>query len=56
MKNREQTTEKIISEITSDTPRDLRFHFAQCLRIHYSHLGDTEFLDQVAKLYPHHVT
>lgn len=56
MQNRELTTEKIIQEISRDVPDNLRFHFAQCLRIHYSHLEDTEFKDQVAKLYPHHVT
>lgn len=54
--NRELTTERIVNQIVDDIPAtDLRFHFAQCLRIHYSYLTDTEFVDQVAKLYPQHV-
>lgn len=54
--NRELTTERIVNEIVADIPApDLRFHFAQCLRIYYSYLTDHDFVDQVAKLYPQHV-
>lgn len=54
--NRELTTERIVNEIVAGIPApDLRFHFAQCLRIHYSYLTDRDFVDQVANLYPQHV-
>lgn len=54
--NRELTTNRIVAEIVADIPAyELRNHFAQCLRIHYSYLTDHDFVDQVAKLYPQHV-
>ena len=54
--NRELTTNRIVNEIVADIPAyELRNHFAQCLRIHYSYLTDHDFVDQVAKLYPQHV-